>query len=146
MTLLEFKENQGKVKIKKKKEKKEDNLQVAVCKYLHSQYPDAIFICDVASGMKLQPWIAKKISFQKSSRGIPDITIYKKNNQYSGLCLELKKDREGVFLKDGSISTSKHISEQNNMLQRLTKEGFYAVFSCGWSDTKKIIDWYMGNL
>ena len=57
--------------------------------------------------------------------------------------IELKADYERVYLKDGSLTTKKHIVEQNDMLIRLCDRGFMAVFGQGFTQTKKIIDDYM---
>ena len=130
------------IKIKKKNQKKEESLQLAISKYIKLQYPDAIFNCDLASGMRLPIHIAAKAKAQRSSRGQPDLIILEPKASFHGLCIELKKDKESVLKVDGSFKKNKHIEEQSKMLNRLWNKGYYTCFGYGFDDTKRIIDWY----
>jgi hypothetical protein len=131
------------IKIKKKNQKKEESLQLAISKYIKLQYPDAIFNCDLASGMRLPIHIAAKAKAQRSSRGQPDLIILEPKGQYKALCIELKKDYDSVYLKDGkTLKKDKHLDEQHVLLTRLQDKGYYAGFTCGFEHTKKVIDWY----
>lgn len=142
---------------KNKKGKKEEALQIQVCDYIRNTYPDVIFMCDLASGLKLPVWIGLKHSKMRSSRGLPDLFIAKalvkytgKMNmmgdeetcgQYNGLFIEIKKD--GTRLKNGQIPKSDHHDEQATILVRLNQLGYKAVFGCGFEECKKIIDDYL---
>lgn len=110
-----------------KKKQKEENLQLAICKYIKLQYPSSIFSCDLASGLRLPIHIGAKHKAMRSSRGLPDLFIaqsrekveyrevklfkdeeYKKAEvvKYCGLFIELK--REDVVLirpKDAKVIT-----------------------------------------
>ena len=124
--------------------KKEESLSKSVSRYLKLQYPDLVFTCD-ASGVRLTMGQATALKAQRSVHKIPDMIILKPNSKYHGLILELKSEDSSPFLKDGSLSTGKHIQEQNNTLNELSRVGYYAVFGVGFDNTKKIIDDYMNN-
>lgn len=133
------------IKIKTKNSKKEEKIQISVCKYLKMQYPDAIFTCDLASGMKLTIGLAAKHKSQRSGRGYPDLCVDEPRRGYNGLRIELKSSVNSVFLKDGKTLKSdpkNHLKEQIDMMERLKKRGYYASFGLGFDDTKRIIDWY----
>lgn len=124
--------------------KKEESLSKAVSKYLKMQYGSVIFTCD-ASGVRLTMGQATALKAQRSVHKIPDMIILKPNAEYHGLILELKTEEASPYLKDGSLSTSKHIQEQNQTLTMLLNLGYYAVFAVGFNHAKKIIDDYFDN-
>ena len=70
--------------------KAEQHLQSQVCEYLRYQYPDVIFCCDMAAGMRLNIGQAVRAKKLRSSRGLPDVMIFEPNCLYRGLFLELK--------------------------------------------------------
>jgi hypothetical protein len=120
--------------------KKEEKLQIAVCKYLKLQYPDVIFTAE-SSGLKLtigQAVIAKKL---RSSRGLPDLMILEPNKYKNGLFIELKA--EGFRLKNGDIPNNEHTREQAELLVSLWGRGYAAYFACGFDEAKEIIDEYL---
>lgn len=133
-----------------KRTKQEENLQLAVCKYIKTKYPDVIFTCDLASGMKLPIWLAARNKKMRSSRGLPDLFIAKPmyksldgrlTTLHYGLFIELK--REDVRLKSGSMPKSEHIDEQAKILSRLKKLMYRAEFACGYTEAINIIDDYL---
>jgi len=133
---------------KNKKGQKEESLQLQVCEYLRNNYPDVIWFCDLASGVKLPIWIAAKNAKMRSSRGLPDLFIaqptnYADHEGYTcgGLFIELK--RESVRLKNGSISKSDHHDEQAEILKRLEGYGYKALFACGYTEAIAAIDEYL---
>lgn len=122
--------------------KKEESLSKAVSRYLQIQYPNIVFTCD-ASGVKLTMGQAVSLKAQRSVHKIPDMIILKPNADYHGLILELKSIDSSPFLKDGSLSKSVHVQEQNKTLNILLNAGYYAVFAVGFDNAKEIIDKYM---
>lgn len=146
-------------KIKKKKVQREEKTQIRVCKYLRANYPNVIFTCDLASGMRLPVHIAKKNKDMRSSRGLPDMFIafpakaYSKPTgghkpvryfkQYYGLFMELKSEGVVVFNKDGSLRKDEHLQEQHEILKQLEEQGYKACFAIGFDEAKKIIDEYL---
>lgn len=129
----------------------EHQVQLMLCKYLRAQYPKVIFASDYAAGIKLNKFQAAMQKMFKSSRGYPDIFIALPRQRgvegaggmWCGLYLELKKPGARVWLKDGTLSTDKHIQEQAEMLQQLIKLGYCANFAVGFEQAKRIIDWYV---
>lgn len=122
---------------------KEDKIQSQICKWLKMAYPQVIFTCDLSSGMKLTIGQAVKASTMRSSRGLPDLMIFEPKGPYKGAMIELK--RKGVILynRNGTTRSDKHLHEQNAILDRLKNKGYYAVFSCGFEETIRIINNYM---
>ena len=131
-----------------KKGKKEEAVQLQVCEYLRNVYPNTIFMCDLASGMRLPIWIAAKNKLMRSSRGLPDLFIAKPMSDkfidkvgYNGLFIELKKD--GIRLKNGNLPTNEHHAEQEAILVKLRALGYRAEFACGYEEAVKLIDEYL---
>lgn len=153
----EYKEN---FKKNKKSAKKEEKVQLQVCDYIRLKYPNVIFTCDLASGLKLPIWLGALHKKMRSSRGLPDLLIahpkfildyhgpanFEKpyNRQiYNGLFIELKKDGTTVKLKNGELPANEHIREQAAILDRLRTLGYKAEFACGFEEAIKIIDEYL---
>lgn len=132
-------------KPKKRNAKEEENMQIQVASYLRAQYPKVIFRSDVASGIRLTMGQAIKAKKMQSGRGYPDIFISEPAGPYHGMYLELKKSREGVFLKDGTLSKNAHIQEQAAMLKELETKGYYAAFCCGIVDAIYQINCYLNQ-
>jgi len=138
--------------LKKGKQQKEEKAQIRICKYLRKDYPDVIFTCDLASGMKLPIHIAAKNKSMRSSRGLPDLFIAMPKQKpmvahypqyYYGLFIELKSEDVVIWNKDGSLRKDPHLAEQAEILKQLSNEGYMAVFAVGYEEAKKIIDEYL---
>lgn len=145
-SIFTAKEAQELLKGKKKPKQKEEKVQLAVCDYIREKYPDVIFTCDLASGMKLPIHIGARHKRMRSSRGLPDLFIAhpivsETRRSYNGLFIEIKQ--ASVRLKNGSIARSDHHNEQAEILYRLKQKGYAATFGCGFQECKEIIDNYM---
>ncbi|WP_339663500.1 hypothetical protein [Croceibacter atlanticus] len=116
----------------------------AIANYLKLQYPKTIFTSD-SSGIRLSIGNAKKMLSLKASYKIPDLIILQPNDHYCGLIIEIKAKDKSPFLKDGSLSKSNHVQQQNNTLQMLNDYGYKAVFGVGFEDCINIIDNYFNN-
>ncbi len=127
--------------------KREESIQIAVCNYLKSDYPDVIFTCDLTSGMKLTIGQAVKAQKMRSGRGLPDIMILEPRGEgefrYCGLMIELKTEKSGN--KNGTVKQTDHVREQQEVLNRLEKKGYMARFAIGFSEAKTIIDFYLAQ-
>jgi len=120
-------------------------LHKQICQYLKMQYKDVVFLSDM-SGLKTSIGIAVEMKALRSSRAIPDLHILEPRGNYHGLIIEIKKDRSEIYLKDNkTLRMKKHIIEQNEMLIKLRKLGYFAVFGCGFDECKKIIDNYFSK-
>lgn len=131
-----------------KKKKDEEKVQLAVCNYLRTAYPDVIWFCDLASGLKLPIWIAALHKKMRSSRGLPDLFIAKEvwgegpfKVHFNGLFIELKKKE--VRLKSGGLAQSDHLREQCKIIEKLQMNGFRAEICCGFDEAKAVIDEYL---
>lgn len=142
--------------LKKGKKQKEEKEQIRICKYLRKDYPDVIFTCDLASGMKLPIHIAAKNKSMRSSRGLPDLFIAEPFGDpeealcrdekpfYLGLFIEIKSEDTILYKVDGvTLRKNEHIEEQAEILRQLSEKGYKAVFACGYEEAKKIIDEYL---
>lgn len=133
---------------KNTKGKKEEKVQLAICDYIRNAYPEVIFTCDLASGLRLPIWLGALHKKMRSSRGLPDLFIAQPrwisgSAHHHGLFLEIKKEGVVVRLKNGELPADKHIREQAVILDKLRALGFCAAFVCGFEEAKKIIDGYL---
>jgi hypothetical protein len=122
--------------------KDEFSEQASICEYLSLQYPNVIFASDL-SGIKLTKGLAVKIKKLKCARGIPDLFIYEPRKGYCGLAIELKATGVTVYKQDGTLKNDTHLQEQEEMLTRLSKKGYLALFCLGFDSAKLIIDTYL---
>ena len=119
----------------------EKQLTAQVCKYIKLQYPDVIFTAD-ASGLRLSIGQATQLKTLRSSRGLPDLMIFEPRGNYHGLFIELKREGEKIYKKNGEPKTE-HIAEQLGILNGLNYLGYYANLAIGFNEAKQIIDKYM---
>lgn len=119
----------------------EADLHEAICIYIKCKYPHVLFNSDMA-GVKLTMGQAIKAKKLRSSKGFPDLIIYEPRNGFHGLFLELKRDGEKLFKKDGTYKTD-HLKEQSEILQQLSMRGYVALFAVGFEMSKKLIDIYL---
>jgi len=126
-----------------KNNQREKKISIELAKYINLQYPDVIFFPD-ASGVRLTMGQAIQLRAQRCNRSkIPDFFILEPKGEYHGLILELKKEDEIIFLKNGSLSNSKHIQEQNKSLMKLRSVGYLAIFAVGLDSAIWNVDTYM---
>ena len=115
-----------------------------VADYLRLQYPDVLFHSDFGSGVKLtiQQAIRQK-RLNGGRRSWPDIFIADDGGKKAlGLFIELKKEGERIYKRDGSPA-SEHIAEQLANGIELMKRGYKFTFAVGFEEAKKAIDNYM---
>lgn len=117
----------------------------AVANYLKMQYPNVVFTSD-SSGIRLSIGNAKKMLALKSNNKIPDLIILQPNKRYNGLIIEIKRVDKSPYLKNGELSKSKHVQEQNETLKVLRSLNYKAVFGVGFDHCKDIIDFYMSKV
>ena len=147
LSVSEFKKTLGK---KKKRSKGEENLQLAVCKYIRTKYPDVIFMCDLASGMNMPIFMAARYKQMRSSSGLPDLFIAEPmyisgTVSKCGLFIELKKEGTSIFKKKGIGYATEHLRNQSSVHVNLQKNGYVACFAVGLSQAIEIIDLYMNR-
>ncbi len=120
--------------------------QLAFCKWLKMQYPDVRFRSDIQSAGKLTPAMQNIKLIIDPFRGFPDITIYLKRGRFCGLMIEMKRINSGLYLKDGSLSNSKHVQEQGKMHEFLRDNAWKVEFAEGAEQAKIIFVSYINNL
>jgi hypothetical protein len=135
----------------------EYKLQVAVCKFLEMQYPEAIFYSDSISNINLTvPQRVRNKAIQKKNFSCPDLLILEPRNGFHGLALELKKESpyklNGELKKQVVKVTNKekkvieiydHLQEQECALRTLKSKGYQAHFCWSLDMAVKLINDYM---
>ena len=122
---------------------RESDIHTQVCKYIKAQYPKVMFLSDFGAGIKMTKGMAQRQVMQKSGHAFPDLMIFEPVRNWHGLFIELKRDYDSLYNKDGSFKKSGHISEQYTCLNELRKKGYYADFACGFDAAKEMIDSYL---
>lgn len=122
---------------------REKKISIELAKYINLQYPDVIFFPD-ASGVRLTMGQAIQLRAQRCNRyKIPDFFILEPKWVYHGLIMELKREGESPFLKDGSLSKDKHIQEQYKSILKLRSVGYFADFAVGLNEAIQTVEAYM---
>ena len=125
--------------------KVEESVLKQVVNFLKYQYPKIYYRVDAAAGMRMtigQAMANKKI---QKCRAWPDLFIAQPTIMASGLFIELKKSKDEVFTKNGSIKKDEHLNEQNQMLEILRELGYKAEFGCGFDHTIQLIRQYINE-
>ena len=131
----------------------EHEMYMQIADYMRYHYPKAIYRFDLAADLKLSIGQAAKHKRLQGRRGYPDLfiaeprTIRKGGDKYyyAGLFLELKRPGTTIYKKNGELVSNEHIQEQARMLEELRRRDYMAEFACGFDETKKIIDEYLGG-
>lgn len=119
--------------------------QLAFCKWLKMKYPEVRFRSDIQSAGKLTPAMQNIKSIIDPFRGFPDITIYLKRGRFCGLMIEMKRLNSGLYLKDGSLSNSKHVQEQGKMHEFLRDNAWKVEFAEGMDGAIDLFENYLLN-
>jgi len=120
----------------------EEDVQLALCEYVRKKYPQVWYRSDLG-GVWLPFKLAKINKRLQRGRGFPDFSLPLRTVLYAGLYIEIKKSRDELFKKDGSMRGSKHIAEQRECLRWLRSQGFFAVFGAGLDNCMDVVDFYM---
>ena len=120
----------------------EFDIACAISEYITLQYPKIIFRMDLG-GIRLPIGLAKKAKRLNPNRAWPDLMICEPRGKYYGLFLELKRNEDDLYTRGGSFRETKHIKEQKVVLRLLRTKGYQAEFTCGFEETKNLIDDYL---
>jgi hypothetical protein len=153
-------------KTDRKVEKKEEQLQIDICGWIKSTFPDVHFRSDTGSGAFNSNYAKNTHNKQQSAKGLPDLTIFAARRGYHALCIELKTEdaklkrkrdatKQWVRKKNGRIVErdhkllrvkgdwyDPHIERQHQRQLELREAGYCAVFGVGEEHIKKILCWY----
>lgn len=122
----------------------EKQLHSSIADWINLQFPNVIFLSD-PSGMRLSMGLRLEAKRKRCARyKIPDLIILHPNKQIglNGLCLELKKQGEKIYKRDGSW-INEHVEEQAKTLARLKEIGYAACFAIGFDEAVEIIQDYL---
>ena len=121
------------------------SVQLQFCKWIKLQYPNLLFRSDIQSAGKLSGQMQNIKLILDPFRGFPDVQVYHKSGTYIGLFIELKRINSGTFLKDGSLSSRKHVQEQAAMHNLLRSIGYKVVIAEGFEQAKEVLESYLKN-
>jgi len=122
----------------------EESLQIQVSTYLKMAFHSVIFTCE-SSGINRSWNQALKAKKQRSQRGLPDLIILEARGGYHGLMIELKREGQTPFKKNGELKAGEHLGEQFNAIQALLYRGYRATFATGFNEARMVIDDYMSH-
>jgi hypothetical protein len=117
-------------------------LQKAVCKFLETNYPNALFLSDTIGNVKLtesQAYRNKQI--QKKDFKCTDLLILEPNRLWNGLFIELKI--KSPYKQNGQLYKNEHLQAQEKSINDLIQKGYFACFKWDFEDVKKLINSYM---
>lgn len=129
--------------VKQKKQQSEWLHQLKFCKWLKLQYPHIKFRSDIQSAGKLSGAMQNIKQILDPYKGWPDIAIYHRSGIYCGLHIEMKRENSGTFLKDGTLSKSKHVQDQAEMHAFLRSIGYKVEIAEGFEEAKRIFEEYL---
>jgi len=135
--------------------KVEENIQQSFCNWLKLQHPNVIFKSDL-SGIKLTKGQAAKVSKGRSSAGFCDLDILEPNLEWKGLFFEFKTSSpfkpNGELYKmvryrkyNGLKVPYDHLQEQQDMISKLIKKGYFACFVWSLGMAIAIFEAYIKN-
>lgn len=120
----------------------ENQLMEQLAQWLNLTYPKLLYHFDL-SGMFTSSHKARNLYGRLNARGWPDLLIYEARSGFVGLALELKRQGTVIYKKNGSLRASVHLTEQQAMLDELSKRGWSAHFGVGFDETTALIHTYM---
>lgn len=121
----------------------EEKIQMQFCKIIDLKYPNLFYFSD-AIGIKMPKGLAIKISKMRSKKyKVLDMFFMHPNREFKGLIIEIKKDRETLYLKNGEVRNQEHLQEQKKSLEHLNELGYCACFCCGIDEAITLLDKYM---
>lgn len=122
----------------KKVRESERRIHKRVAAYLRHNYPDIRFHTSL-DGEAMGTSQRAHVGYLQWGSGFPDLLIFKGNGQHVGLALEIKKDGESPYKKDGTLKAGKHLREQEGWIRYLRAQNWKAEFGVGYSECIDII-------
>ncbi len=110
--------------------------QVAVCNYLNTAYPDALF-WSTPNGASLsgRGRAMNKLKNEGFLPGVSDLVIFEPRGKYSCLFIEMKK-------ADGGNGASEN---QTWFIRQVEQRGAFGAVCYGFDEAKQIIDDYLAE-
>jgi len=119
----------------------ERRIHKRVTVYLRHSYPEVRFHTSL-DGEAMGDYQRQHVGMLQWGSGFPDLMVFKPSGEYSGLAIEIKKDGESPYKKDGSLRSGKHFVNQEGWIRYLRKQGWKAEFGVGYSHCIDIIEDY----
>lgn len=141
----------GKGSIEMKKQARKEIINTLTEKQVHAQiadylkilHPDLIFRSDPA-GLRLSFGMRKDLHrISNPEKGFPDILILEPIGEYHGLAVEVKKNRDAVYKKNGTFKKCEHLETQISTMERLDKKGYCTALCCGFEEAITFIESYL---
>ena len=129
--------------LKAKKDKSEWSHQLEFCKWLKREHPEIRFRSDMQSGTKKSYSLQNVMNILDPYPGWPDVSIWVSKSSFCGLMIEMKRENSGAILKDGSLSKSEHIQNQNQVHEFLRSLGWKVEIAEGFEQAKKVLEDYI---
>lgn len=123
----------------------EESEQVKFISFLRRSHPEIIYHAN-PEGVRLTIGQAVKLSKQGViNRSTPDIFIFKANQHFHGLVIELKKTDWKLYKDNGELYKDDHVAEQKKFMERFIEAGYFASFANGFEVAKEIFLTYLGG-
>jgi hypothetical protein len=106
---------------------------ISWCKLNEERYPGLDLIFAIPNGGKRHPAVAVKLKAEGVRPGVPDLFLPVAVGEYHGLFIEMKA-------KGGHIS-----HEQDEMIIRLSAEGYRVAVCMGWIVASMVLDQYLSG-
>lgn len=126
---------------RRKRDNPEEKLCIGLSDWMFKAFPDVIYHFDYGSGLKMTKLQSAKQKRLNKVRGFPDLQILEPRGVYHGLFLELKV--ENPYTRDFKLKAGEHLREQEEIIRRLLKKGYYATFAAGLDEAMLIIEKYL---
>jgi len=114
------------------KAKLESSHQLEFCKWIKHTYPEIRFRSDMQAGQKRSGYMQNITDILDPFSGWPDVSIWVARSPYCGLMIEMKREKSGAILKDGSLSKGKHVQKQHQVHEFLRWLGWKVEFAEGF--------------
>ncbi len=124
--------------------KSEDGVKIALADYLNYRYPFAPFQMQwdhlklpigVATKLKRMRWAEQEFVW-------PDCVVPYPTKRHYGLFLEIKKDRNEIYKKGGTLREDQQTYREFLSLERLKFLGYEALFTWSIDHGMRVIDEY----
>ncbi len=110
----------------------ERRIHKRVVSYIRHSYPDVRFHTSL-DGEAMGEHQRQHVNALQWGKGFPDLIIFKGNGQRCGLALEIKKDGESPYKRDGTLRSGGHFAAQHGWLHYLRSQEWKAEFAVGYS-------------
>ena len=124
-----------------KAKESERRIHKRVTSYLRHSYPDVRFHTSL-DGEAMGTHQREHVGALQWGPGFPDLMVFKGNGEHIGLALEIKKDGESPYKKNGSLRSGVHFVNQEGWIRYLRRDGWRAEFAVGYSMAIDIINEY----